>query len=315
MAIKSGLAAQLMMAAEVTPGTAVTPSKAYKHRSENIALEIDRLESEGIQSGKRVLRSDDWTPGTQRVMGDVELELTTKNWAFLFSHMLGTVATSGAGPYTHTATPGDLSGKSLTVQAGRPGTDGTVRAFTWAGMKVASWSLSASVDELALVTLSLVGMTETTATALASASYTSSNALFSFVHGSLSVAGSSFPVKEVELNGDNGLDAERFFLGQPTTSEPLEATLREYGGSLTADFVDLTAYNRFVNGTEAALVLTFTRGADVIQITTNVRFDGTSPEVGGLEILEQALDFKCVGASTDAGAITVVVTSSEASAA
>lgn len=314
MALKSSLAAQLMMAAEVTTGTFVTPTKAYEVRTESIALEIDRTESEAIRSGQRVMRSEDWTPGTQKVSGDIELELSTKNWAFLFSHMLGSVATTGAGPYTHTITPGDLSGKSLSVQAGRPDIGGTVRAFSWAGMKVASWELSCKVDELALVKLSMVGMTETTATALATASYTSSNSLFSFTHGALSVAGSSFPVKDITLSGDNGLDGERFYIGQPTTSEPLEAKWRKYAGSLTADLVDVTAYNRYVNGTEAALVLTFTRGTDVIQITENVRFDGSSPEVGGPEILEQSHDFVAVGPSTDAGAITVVVTSSESTA-
>ena len=315
MAIKSGLAAQLMMAAEATPGTAVTPTKSFEFRSESLVQEIERIESEGIRSGQRVMRSEDWTAGTQKISGDVELELSTKNWAFLFSHMLGSVVTAGAGPYTHTATPGDLSGKSLTVQVGRPDIGGTVQPFTYAGCKVASWELSCSVDELALVTLSMVGMSETTATALATASYTSGNALFSFTHGSLTVAGSSFPVKEVSLSGDNGLDAERFYLGQPTTSEPLEAALRDYSGSLTADFVSLDAYNRFVNGTEAAMVLTFTRGSDSIAITTNVRYDGSTPNVGGREILEQSLDFKCIGPSTDADALTVVVTSTESSAA
>lgn len=311
MPLKSGMGSQLMMAAEVTPGTGVTPTKSYEFRSESLVQEIERVESEGIRAGQRVMRSEDWTPGTQKVTGDIELEMSTKNWAFLWSHMLGAVATAGAGPYTHTATPGDLSGKSLTVQVGRPDIGGTVRAFTYAGCKVASWELSCSVDELAVVSLSMVGMTETTATALATASYTAANNLFAFTHGALTVAGAAFPVKEVSLTGDNGLDAERFYLGQPTTSEPLEASLREYGGSLTADFVDLTAYTRFVSGTESALVLTFTRGTDIIQITTNVRYDGSTPTVGGRDILEQSLDFKCVGASTDAGALTVVVTSAE----
>lgn len=312
MAVKSGLAAQLGLAAESTPGTAVTVTRFYELISESIVQEIERIESEGIRSGQRVIRSEDWTAGTQKISGDIELELSSKNWALLFSHMLGTVVTAGAGPYTHTCTPGDLSGKSLTIQAGRPGIDGTVRPFTWAGCKIASWELSCAVDELAKVTLSIVGMSETTGTALATASYTASNALFSFTHAALTVAGSAFPVKEVTLSGDNGLDAERFYLGQATTSEPLEASLRDYSGSLIADFLDLTAYNRFVSGTEAALVLTFTRGTDIIAITTNVRFDGSSPTVEGTDILEQSLDFKCVGASTDAGAITVVVTSSEA---
>src|SRR5687767_7661684 len=313
MGARSGLAAQLMMGEESTWGTAVTPTKAYKFVDLVVAQEIARIESEGIQADVRVDRSDDWVPGTRKVAGDVVLELSSKNWAFLFGHMFGgTATTSGSGPFSRTYTPGDLTGKGLTVQGGIPDVSGTVNPFTWSGCKIASWQLSSEVGKLARVTLSLVGKDETTATALAVAGYTSGNKLFSFVHGSLTFGGTSTKVRTISLKGDNGLDVERFFNGQDTIDEPFEVKRRLYTGSFEADFTNLTAYNRYVNGTEAALVLTFARGTDTVTYTLNVRVDGKTPEVKGTGIVPQPMDFKAVGPTTDASAITAVVVSSEA---
>ncbi len=114
------------------------------------------------------------------------------------------------------------------------------------------------------------------------------------------------------LAGDNAL-SERFFICQDTTEEPLETGLRSYTGTVSADFEDLTAYNRFVNGTEAALVLTCTAGSNTLVATCNVRFDGKTPNVGDRGVIEQSLPFVCLG-STDAAAITVVITNSDATA-
>jgi len=61
------------------------------------------------------------------------------------------------------------------------------------------------------------------------------------------------------------------------------------------------------------MVLDFTSGTDRVTITTNVRFDGESPQVGGREILTQSVPFKCVG-TTDAAAITAVLVNGDSAA-
>lgn len=314
MATGSGIAAQLMLAEEVTWGTAVTPTRAYELRSESIGHEVGRIESAGIRSEQRVMRSEDWLGGAEKIAGSVELELSTKNWALLFKHMFGSVVTAGSGPYTHTATPGTLTGKGLTVQVGRPDVAGTVQSFTYAGCKVAGWELScdAGSEDPALVSLDLVGKSETTATALATPSYTASNALFGWPHLAVTIAGSAVSWRSFRLRGANPLKDDRYTGGAATVDEPLENDLRTYEGSVTLDFSGLTQYNRFVNGTEAAMVATFTRGSDAIAITINCRFDGVPPAVNSRDLLQVEIPFKCVGATTDAGAITAVITSSEA---
>jgi len=76
--------------------------------------------------------------------------------------------------------------------------------------------------------------------------------------------------------------------------------MREYTGSLDAEFLTLTDYNRFTAGTAAALVLTFTGpilgGATTTKliITATVRYDGDTPNVGGPDEIRLTLPFKVI---------------------
>lgn len=311
MATGSGISGQLGLKAETTWGTAVTVDRFYELLGETIGYDIARIESEGIRSGQRVIRSDDWGAGTKRVAGGIELELTTKNMALLFKHALGSVATTGAGPYTHTCTPGDMTGLGLTVQVGRPSSDGTVQPFTFNGAKIADWELDFELDKHVKLALGIVAKDQTTATGLASASYTSSNNLLSYTHGAITVAGSSIKVKSGKVKGVTPLNTDRLFVGDTTISEPLESGRREYTFDFVAEFESLTAMNRFVSGTEAALSLAFTRSTDSVTVTGNLRFDKGVPNLSNMDVLSVPLSGKFVATGADSTAITVAVVSSE----
>lgn len=314
MALPSGLAAQVGVAAEATYGTYVAPTRYFEFVSETVDLERERIDSEGIRTGRTVLHR--WAQGIQRVTGDVELELAAQGFGLIWSHILGGVATAGSNPYTHTFTPDTLTGKSLTVQIGKPDIGGTVRSHSYLGCKIAAANLACATNEIARLTLSLYGAHEDTAQSLGVASYNASLSPFVFTHGSVSLAGSGYDVKSLDLTIDNGLATDRHFIRTTTPErpkEPLQNALREVTGTIVSDYVDLTAYNRFVNGTEAALVLTFNAGASsILTITMNVRFDGSTPNVAGRDLLEQELPFKAVSGTSDAAALTVALTNAEA---
>ena len=157
MALKSGLAAQIGFVTETTVGVAKTPTLFLPLVDESIELEKERLESEGIYAGRRVLDSDQWNGGNNTVGGDIGLELTNRGLGVLFKHAFGGVATTGSGPYTHTFTPGDLSGVSFTTQVGVPGVGGTVHPKTASGCKVASWELACAAGEIATWGQTVVG--------------------------------------------------------------------------------------------------------------------------------------------------------------
>lgn len=314
MAGASGLSGQLMIVDEVTYGTFVAPTRGFEFTGEGpVAYEREMIESMGIRAGRRV--QSRFAQGVQRVAGDITMELAPQGFGLWLKHIFGGVATTGAGPYVHTFTPGDLTGKSLTVQVGRPDVSGTVRAFSYLGCKVTQAEIGAQVNEYATLNVSLYGAHEDTGQTLAVAAYPATLTPFVFTQGVLSVAGTNTDVRNFTLHFDNALIIDRHFIRSTTPErpkEPLEGGFRQITGSFEADFESLTAYNRYVNATQAAMVLTFTSGANTLVITMNTRFDGSTPGINSLDqIVAQTMDYKAISTTSDAAAITAVLTNSD----
>ena len=300
MAIRSGLAAQLGIGVETTWGTAVTPTRFYEFNEESLALTIERIESAGLRAGNRVLRSDRYAVGQKAVEGSVTMDMTAENSGLLFQHALGTVTTStlSGSAKQHLCTLSDPYSLGLTLEVGRPGNDGTVRAFTYSGCKINSFTLSNSTNELLQGEFGFVGKDETTGS-ITSASYPASQELLSFAGATITLGGSAYECKDVSIEFNSGLDAERYILGSQTINAPVAASMAEITGTVTAEFKDLTAYARITGATHASLTCawvgtaitgTYKRGITVTMPV--VRFDGATPNVGGPEILEQELTFK-----------------------
>lgn len=216
MALKSGLAAQAGFVTETTVGVAKTPTLFLPLVDESIELEKERLESEAIFAGRRVLDSDQWNGGPNTVGGDVSLELTNRGLGVLFKHAFGGVSTTGSGPYTHTFTPGDLSGVSLTAQIGVPSVSGTVQPKTASGCKIASWDLGFASDEIATWAATLVGQhlqigsrsVADGVTTNADATVTSATAVFSQADQGKSISGTGIPVGAYVLSVTNATTIE-----------------------------------------------------------------------------------------------------------
>lgn len=315
MALASGLAAQLGFAQETTWGTAVTVTRFTPFVNESIQQEIEMLESAGIISGARVLRSQQWALGSRSISGDLGLEMYDRSIGLLMKHALGSVTTSGTtAPFTHTFTPGDLSGLGLTVQVGRPDRGGTVRPFTYAGCKVESWEIAYTAGEIATLGLTMVGKSETTSTVLASNSLTAGIAPMIGLVGSVTLGSSSLCVRSATIQGNNSLVTDRRCIGQATIDEPLEGDLREYTCELEIEFPDLVHYNRFVLGTEASLSLVLANAAQTstMTIAANVRTDGATPNVTARgDLLVHTMSFKCVGTNSDASGLTLTLQNSD----
>jgi hypothetical protein len=310
MAAPTGIAAQLGVAAETTVGTRVTVSTFLPLISESIKRTETFTESAAIRANRLVMTSDEWNSGNVAITGDLSLELYTQSIRPLFKAMFG--SESGTGPYTYR--PTDLAGNSLTVQVGRPDTSGTVQPFTYGGMKVMSWEIACAAGEIAThaVTLHNCLVDETTGVGLAAASYATGLKSFKFSGASVLIAGTTVgSVSQMTINGDNMLEPKWFIASTQFSLEPRQVGLRKYGGAIQAEFESLTAYNRFINHTEAAIVANFTvPGASTsLQFTMNARFDGETPNVGGRGIVEQSLPFTCIAStSNDYSAIAVVYT-------
>ena len=312
MAIRSGLAAQLGAVAEDTWGVYKAPTSFIEFTEESLALAIERIESPGLRANNRVLRTDRWAAGQKRVEGTVSFEAPSKGLGLWLKHALGSVSITTPSGATnsrlHTHTLGDPYGLGLTVQVGRPMSNGTVTPFSYTGCKIDQITLSNSVDEFLVVECEIVGEDEITSESLASASDPTGVQLFNWTQGVISIGGSSVGVvTDFSVTVANNHKSDRYFLGAAIMSEPIIAGMTEITGSMTVEFDSMTNYNRFVNGTIAAVTAKWT-AATAIESTffpyvevslPDVRFDGTTPAVAGPDVVTIELPFKALYDGTD----------------
>lgn len=309
MSVASGLAAQVGFAVETTAGTRVTPASFVEFNSESLQLNIERIERNGLRAGRRLRHG--WAPGVRSVSGQVNFDLSAETVGVLFRAALGNVVSSTAGsPYTHTFTPG--APQPLTIQVGRPRVNATVQAFDYVGAFVNGFELSVSPNEFATMQIDVTGKDELRDQSLVAASYSQAT-FFTFANATLEVAGDPVCVDSVSITGDNGLATYHQICGtnpgRPTTREERR---RDYGGTFTADFESLTAYERYVNGTEAALTLELDAGTNAsLTIVGNVRFDGETPTVSGPEIIKQPMPFVFVSGTSDAATFTATLVNTD----
>lgn len=313
----SGIDAQFGVAQEVTYGTYVAPTRFYEFTSESMKYTVQRIVSAGIRPGRRTRHR--WKAGAKSVSGDIMTELAAQDLGLLMRHALGDPTTTGTDPYTHTfSNLKNIDDRSLTLQIGRPDEAGTVQPFSYLGCKITKWQIEAAINQFVKSTWSFYGREEVTAQALASATYDAELDPFVFTEANMSVAAGDIAVKSVSLSIDLGLATDRHRITATTgdkgkPKKALISNIAEITGTFTADFENLTQYNRYVNGTEATFVLNFDAGADrKLTLTMNTRFDGDTPSVPTQELLELSVPFVVTHATSDATAFSAVLVNSDA---
>ena len=309
----AGFDSQVGYALESPTGTFTAPTRALEHVKSSLKLEIDRIASKGIKAGRR--HQGRWFPGGQRVKGTVSHELSPINTGLLLRTLMGAVSSSGAGPYVHVYTPGVLTQtNTLTVQVGTPSVDGTINSMSFLGCHVVGATLSSKVGEPVMADFEFYGQHLDVGQSLTSATYSSTWAPFTFLHGVLTIAGSEYEFDDITLKYTNGMRTDRHVHRSTTPARPktsLESGFREWTATINSDFHGLTALNRAIAGTEAAFVLTFTSGANIIKFEGNVRSDVDSPTVDGAETLKTSLPLVFVSTTSDAAAMTITQTTTE----
>ena len=324
MAIKTGIAGQLMVKAESAYGTPVVVDRTYEFVSEGIDVDVARVDGMMIGGG-RFLRNDRTKTYIRGARGPVDFIVLNKNFGLLFEHAIGQNTVTGASANkTHTIIPdaNALQGKSLTLQVGRPDVAGTVQPFTFEGGKITEWELKCAVDGPLHFVPTFDFENVVTATALASPSYVATQEMFIFTEGALTIGGSSVFVKDASIKGNNGLNTDRRGLTN-TKREPLAQGIVDYlTGTLACEFENLTAYAALVAGTQAQLVLTFTM-ATVIPTTAapfsmtvtipKIQYTGETPKVGGPEVVQQNLPFRALYDGSNPMITIAIVTSDTSS--
>lgn len=323
MTVGSGLCSQFGLVAETTVGTGVTVNRFHPVRSFRPNHTTKVATSEGLRSCGKAITDDRTVLVGRAATADVELEVLSKGFGLIFKHLMGgsTAATQigTTGVYRQVATVGDLTGLSLTMQAGFPESYGsaTVRPYTYRGGKFTQWEFAASPSQSGglLIMRGTVDFWDwTNGTALAAASYPTglepfrwggdgtvlfmeakiggtvdTTAGLTTITGGTAIKG----LRGISVKGQTPLRTDRDNAGGAgIKSEQLENGFRMITAELDVEFADRTQLNDLQDAyTSTALELVF-RGANLTGgrppifsiIMPIVKLAG-SPEISGPDLL------------------------------
>jgi hypothetical protein len=319
MATGTGLDGQLGFKLETTWGTPVTVDTFIEFDAETIDWTPTFIEPTGIRVGTKYKRASRLVQSRQTVSGGFSTQFATRTMGTLVKAALGSSVTTPTlvlgSAYKQVHNPGDFLTKSLTIQVGRPQPDGTVRPHTYEGCKVTSWEFSVADNETANFSVEVDGQTELTATALATAAFTTAE-VFDFsdfttfklggtVTGTteLSVAGGTTVtpvVKSFTLKGENPMDAERFGLGNAgIKSEQLENGTPTITGTFEAEWDRSTFYDAYKAGTTTAIelkgegsVISGTDKNTIHIIVSAAKIKASAFHVSGPEVVTGTVEFE-----------------------
>lgn len=254
------------------------------------------------------------------------------------------ISTSGVYTQVHKPDPTGSAESSLTIQKGVPGSDGNVVPFTYNGCVVTGWELGCKVGEFAHVKLSLDGQDERTPNSTPTAglaagtpSYpTLDGGFFQFAEGQL-LAGATLlqtggiwdvtdaanmsNVTEATIKYEIPRKTDRFFWNSAgLKAYQIQNGKRKGSGSLTQEFVGDAEYQKYMNATGFALIMRFvgpiigtsgTNRATFEILLPSVKYDGKSPTVGGMDVIEVTRDFRWKQPASAAPPIQVKILSSD----
>ncbi len=302
---------QLCINTEVTYGTSLLTGspRFFEYESENVQPVLGRVESPAMRSGMLVARADRTEPDlTGGAAGPIVMPVPTKGFGLALTHMLGTssIGTVVDGNQEQTHTMGTLLGDFFTCQINRPfNPAGTNQAFTFAGCKVTDWTISCDVGGYVMTDISIDAASQSTATALASASYAADFRFFPFTGVTATVDGGSLEIRSFSVSVSNALKTDNRYLGTATKKEPVQDGMRAIEFSMSCDFSNLTQYNRAVSATRAGMIAPVVitclgpvapGGSTLPRLQLSIpaaRFDAADVAVSGPEAL--TLDLSGVG--------------------
>lgn len=313
MAVRSGLGAQIGVATESAYGTFKAPTRFYPFESESLALTKNYIKSSGLTAGRLAQKSTLHRATTRTVGGDFSIEMFDQGMGILLNQLHGETITpvkleTGSKllyKQIHKIGLTDPYEKSMTVQVGRPGVDGTVRAFSYLGCKVTEFKLSIDAGGLAMVSSSVDGMDEKTGEALASPTYNAKTLPYTFQQMVCKIGGveAAF-VRSITITVSVGQNTERYNLGNSGTKDtPIVNELLGVTANATLEFSGLTDHERYTKEELKELTLVGTgeepeagKGDNFVASfkMAAAKQTSSSPTVNGPDIITQDVTFECL---------------------
>lgn len=288
-------------------GTAVNVNKFFEITKEDIKGNYTRQQASALSSSF-VDRSDRYAVARKGASGSVDVEVLTKGFGNWLRFMTGTVNTSGpaeTSAYTHTATVGSLYGDTFTAQVGRATLDGTVKPWTYEGGKVTDFSFSNQVDQTLSCSLGLDFEAEsspdspTGAYALQTATNVAGAEVLAWQGGTITIAGSTIDISEINVKCDNSLNVDRFYINSAASKkEPSQDGKRAITWSFKTPYADNNFWKKVASATASGATGTISAtwsGLTLLGTTIYpsfkidlpvARFDEGGPSVDGPGMLD-----------------------------
>jgi hypothetical protein len=278
--------------------TVAIPTVRFDYQREDLALDETFIDTNGLR-GTRSRSVERERQGNRRVHGPLKLQPTAVELDLLLPWILYG-ATSGSAPVTYPLADAAPAGRYVTIDRGS-------KVPTYSGCQIDVCKITGRQGEPMEFALDVVGQDETLGNSgsFPTLSIDISSAPFIFTDLVLSIAGTAYPCKDVEITIDNKIDKERFFNSQTlVTVQPMD---RHITLKTTVPFGTSSAvYGTGVAG--VACVATFTGpGTQVLTMTfVKVVFPRKSPTTPGREEIMLPLMGQALMSSTTRELVTTL---------
>jgi hypothetical protein len=299
---------------ETTWGTAVTVDKFFEYESESFAGTSEYYDGVGLRADTTFGPSSRTKKLKRTAGGDMTMSMPYKNLGAILDQMVtGTVTpvvVNGTGfKSTFNVGLGAAPTKSATIQINKPRSDSTDVAFTYPGSMITAAGFSFATGGVPTLSTSWLAKDETTPSttpagaALASASYPSGDNIWTELEITVSVNSvTATRVTGVDLNWSIPRAVRPFLDGSATYGQPVVNGRATIEGTINAEWDDTTVayYDLFRAGTFVPIVVTVagttaisgsTAFPTMVYTMTNAQLRGTSPTVGGPDLIGLSIPF------------------------
>lgn len=254
----------------------------------------------GVRSSQNLIDDDTLTSNRARnepgvgnidVSDGLAMVLSAQSLGKPLKHLLGAVATTGAGPYVHVLTPGDLPAGFILEKDHGANIAGSGRFEYFNGCKFAGAKFNFPREGLCTASFDVKGAKSTLAAAALDAALDDyGHTGFSAFEATVLEGGASIAtVTAAEIDYSNDLDEEGYALGGAGVRRALSEGFAVVKGSITAMFEDASLLTKAINRTQSSLRITLTRGNGLgsagnesIEFLVNqLKYERTSPPIEG----------------------------------
>lgn len=329
MAIGSGLQASLGVSKETTYGTYVAPTKFFEFMNESLKKERSIVQGGGLAAGRFAQLGSQRVTANESGSGSWETSVPLAGFGVILQQLFGGTVVpaqqAATAAYLQTIPLVDTAGKSLTVQVGKPSTDGTVNPYSYLGGKITQAEFSCGKDEFLSAKLDMDFKQVVETQVLATPSYPTTTTAHNFskmavrigstVAGATNLAG----VTKFTLTIGRKMKLDTYYAnGSGLKNEPITNDYVDAKGVIEADFVakaDLA--DRWASGAGFSLVWEFVDALIATTYYSTIRFeiplaylDGETPGVSGPDVVAGSFPFTIQSDGTNP-IVTVKYTSTD----